>query len=559
MLKENTIQKIIERLVPDGYRERESYEQNILRRSLPFGAEVTRVAPSPTGFVHIGTIYTALLCKQLADQTDGLFYLRIEDTDKKREIEGGDEMIVTALRGFGLNPAETYKQSERSEIYLAYAIDLLKKGRAYPCFATSDELESNSNKQRAAKLRPGYYGEWALWRDASDEAVNKELDAENPKPFVLRFKSEGSHNTRVRFKDELKGTVEFPQNDLDIPLIKGDGSRLPTYHLAHIVDDYLMGTTLVLRGDEWLPSTPLHIELATALNISPFRYAHIAPITILDAKTGGKRKLSKRKDPEANVAYFYEQGYPIDALRLYLFGLANADLDVWFKANPNAPLSDYGQLVTLEKLAKSRAPLFDQTKLDFYASNVIGYLPQDTFNREVNNWLSQYGVEYSRNNSIDPRIVGWMQDHAAELVPALAIERTGEKVRKDVSKWSDVIEEYGYFVDTVFEELFAPRAAGLLEDISTDVQDVAVKNFLSSYDQNDDQPVWFEKLRSAAKTSGFALDNKDFKTNPSSYFGNVADFARIFRVKLTGKTRTPDLYAIMRVMGKERVQRRLNK
>lgn len=524
-------------------------------RDLPVGAEVTRVAPSPTGFVHIGTIYTALLCKELADQTGGVFYLRIEDTDKKREIAGGADTIITALDKFGLTPAEVYKQSDRAEIYLAYALDLLESGRAYPCFATSEELDENFKKQQAAKVRSGYYGQWALWRDRSDEDVQAALDA--GKPFVLRFRSNGSHDKRIKFYDELKGELELPENDLDIPLIKGDGSRLPTYHLAHVVDDYLMGTTLVIRGDEWLPSVPLHTELAQALGLKPFRYAQIAPISINDKTTGNKRKLSKRKDPEANVAFFYEQGYPVDALRLYLFGLANSDLDVWFKDHQSEPVGNYGSLVTLDKLAKSRSPLFDQAKLDFYAKDIIGVMPQADFNISIKNWLSEYGVEYCQNNGIDPLIPGLLLSSFAELEPALAIERTGDKVRKDVSRWSDVIEEYGYFNNEVFKTLFAPRIPELLADLNPKAVELAIHNFVETYSPGDDQPTWFSKLKQAAEKSGFALDNKAYKANPENFSGNLADFARILRVKLTGKTRTPDLHAVMLALGKASITLRL--
>jgi glutamyl-tRNA synthetase len=524
-------------------------------RHLPEGAEVTRVAPSPTGFVHIGTIYTALLCDELARQTGGVFYLRIEDTDKKREIENGDQVIRAALDNFGLTPAEVYKQSERVEIYLAYAVDLLKSGRAYPCFATLEELEQNFKAQQAAKVRPGYYGQWALWRDKSDAEIEAALDA--GKPFVLRFRSSGSHDKRVAFSDELKGQLELPENDLDIPLIKADGSRLPTYHLAHVVDDFLMGTTLVIRGDEWLPSLPLHIELAQALGITPFRYAHIAPITILDKATNNKRKLSKRKDPQANVAFFYELGYPIDALKLYLFGLANSDLDVWFKEHAEEPISNYGQLVTMDKLAKSRAPLFDESKLDFYSRDMIGVLPQETFNQKIQQWLSEYGVEYCRNNNLDPEVPTLLLNHFEELKPALAIERSGEKVRKDVAKWSDVIEEYGYFIDSVYDKIFAGRIDELLQDFDTQTVSSACANFLSSYSKADDQPTWFEKLKIAAETSGFALDNKAYKANPENFKGNLADFARIIRVKLTGKNRTPDMHSVMRVMPQDTIGRRI--
>jgi glutamyl-tRNA synthetase len=546
-------QEIVEKitaLITENVIDRTAIEAKYQKRALSEGALVTRIAPSPTGFVHIGTVYAALLCQRLAAQTGGIYFLRIEDTDKKREVAGGAEMILQALTQFNLRPQEgpevggaygPYKQSERADIYMSFAIELLRAGRAYPCFATPEELEENTKKQQAAKVRPGYYGEWALWRNKSEEEVLAALAAD--KPFVLRFKSLGSHDKRVEFTDALKGALELPENDLDVPLIKSDEHRLPTYHLAHVVDDYLMQTNLVLRGDEWLPSTPLHIELAEALHITPFRYAHIAPISIIDKNGGGKRKLSKRKDPEADVQFWLKAGYPVTGVTHYLLGLASSSFEEWYRAHPGASFTEFE--VTLQKLAASRAPLLDMTKLEDYCKDYIASLPQEIFEQEI---LSHAPTGFKQV----------ITDAGSYAQSVFAIERSGEKPRKDLSKWEDAYDQYGYFFDSSFEKDF--KVAGqkeYLETVSDDDLGTAKAAFLETYAPADTQEVWFEKLKAAAEKVGYAIDNKAFKANPEQFKGGLADFAKIIRVSLTGKNRTPDLYAIMQVMGEARVRSRL--
>lgn len=533
---------------------REEIESRYQKRSLPAGAEVTRFCPSPTGFVHIGSIYTSLICQFLARQTQGSYILRIEDTDKKREVAGAKALIVTQLANFGLSPDEglqlngleqgnygPYLQSERRDIYLAYALELLQNDRAYPCFASSEELSDAVKDQQANKQRPGYYGKWALWRDRSDEDIAAALDA--GKPFVLRFRSQGSHEKRVGFDDVLKSRVELPENDLDVPLIKSDESRLPTYHLAHVVDDFLMQATIILRGEEWLPSTALHLELADAFGIPRFRYAHMGLISIID-KNGGKRKLSKRKDPEADVAYWLEAGYPIKAVKAYLLGLANSNFEEWYRQNPTAPLEEFE--LSLTKLAASRSPLLDMKKVEDYARDEIAAMPQDKFEEAI---LSASNEEFRRALEHDP----------AYSSKVLSIERSGDKPRKDLVRFADAYEQYGYFYDEFFEKDFAPNIPTELSDKAGDIVSRAATIFLETYSSEDTQEVWFDKLKTAASSAGFAIDNKAFKEAPESYSGNLADYARILRVKLTGKNRTPDLWTIMKVMGEARVRERLSK
>ncbi len=552
VMTDTTIERIAS-LLSEGMslRPRADIEAGFPARSLPVGAQVMRVPPSPTGFVHIGLIYAGLINERIAHQTGGVFILRIEDTDKKREVEGSVDRIVEAFEYFDLNYDEgpvqggdygPYFQAERADIYMVYALELLRSGRAYPCFATPEELKASTASQQTAKLRPGYYGKWALSRDLTDEQVNTALDAR--KPFVLRFRSNGSHEKRITYKDVFKGKMEVPENDLDVPLIKSDGSRLPTYHLAHVVDDTLMRITKVFRSDEWLPSTALHIELCRALGLAPFTYGHFAPISVLDKNGGGKRKLSKRKDDEANVEFWMAAGYPVEGVKAYLLGLANSSFEDWYRSNPTAPLNDF--TVSLEKLAASRAPLLDIAKLQDYCKEFIASLTQEEFEKRL---------VAAQNDQVFKKVLLADPEYTHKV---LEIERDGEKPRKDLAKWDEAYENYAYFYDVLFNKDFAPLIDAQLEDFETDTLSNASKGFLEVYDPADDSQVWFDKLKQIAEKCGFATDNKVYKANPTEFKGNVADFARILRVILTGKNRTPDLATIMRIMGPDRVKARLS-
>ena len=528
------IEKLIKELAPNGYAQKSESEAKYPPRDLPKGAEVMRVPPSPTGFVHIGTIYAGLVNERIAHQSGGVFILRIEDTDKKREVEGSVDGIVQAFNAFGLNYDEgpekdgaygPYLQSQRGPIYLGYAVDLLQKGRAYPCFATEEELKASIADQQAKKQRPGYYGQWALWRDKSEAEITAALDAD--KPFVLRFRSQGSHDKRITYHDVFKGKMEVPENDLDVPLIKSDEHRLPTYHLAHAVDDYLMRVTKVFRSDEWLPSTALHIELSQALGHETFIYGHFAPISILDKNGGGKRKLSKRKDDEADVNFWLKAGYPVEAIKAYLLGLANSNFEDWYRANPDKQVDEFQ--VSLEKLAASRAPLLDMAKLEDYAKDYIAHQDLTEFHKQI----------YTHASDAFQDALDQDRDYTQEV---LSIEREGDKPRKDLYKWNDAYEQYGYFFDSLFAEDFAKRTTEELKDLSPEVVSGVVQAFLSSYDPNDSQETWLEKMRKGAESAGL----------------HMRDYARILRVKLTGKNRTPDLYAIMQTLGEQRVRDRLS-
>lgn len=540
-MKQALVDRISQILAPNGIESREAIEARYPARQLPADAEVTRMCPSPTGFVHIGSIYTALVDDFVAHQTGGRMILRIEDTDKKREVPGAIDLIIKQFQAFGINvdegPGEfggdygPYLQSERGAIYLTYAIELLKNGRAYPCFATSEDLEANTQKQQAAKQRPGYYGEWAIWRDKTDDEIEKALD--EGKPFVLRFRSSSSHDKRIQFHDELRGDLEFPENDLDIPLLKTDEYKLPTYHLAHVVDDFLMKATLVLRGEEWLPSTTLHFDLCDALGIPRFRYGHLGVISILD--NGNKRKLSKRKDPEADVQYFFDAGYPVPAIKEYLLNLANSNFEDWRKTNPQAELTDFP--FSLQKLGQSRNPLLDMKKLDDISRDYIGNLPQAEYEKGVESWASDHDADFEKALQEDP-------DYTRSV---LAIEREGEQKRKDLARWSDAPEQYGYFFDSYSWKKEAPAQN----------QDDIVQAFLKTYDPADDREAWFEKVKDVAESLGYARETRDYKANPDQFKGSVAEVAMALRTALTGRTRTPDLWTIMHVMGVDRVRARL--
>ena len=540
--------QLIASLAPRGFEERARLEDRYPRRNLPDTALVTRVAPSPTGFVHLGTIYAAMLNHRLARQSGGLFYLRLEDTDKKREISGGLEQILAALEFYGLSPDEgpevggsygPYVQSQRAAFYLGYAIDLLRRGRAYPCFAVPEELQALHKRQKAAKARPGYYGEYALWRQPPPGQVADRL--QKKRPFVLRLRSEGDHRRRQEITDKLKGRLQLPENDLDVPLIKSDG--LPTYHLAHVVDDYLMGTTVVLRGEEWLPSLPLHLELYAALGLPPPAYAHFAPLTVLDE--GKKRKLSKRRDAAADIARWQASGYPAEAVLEYLTTLASADFEPWRAANPVAPLASFP--ITFERLSKSRAPLLDQKKIDDVSKNVISALPQPDFERQLLAWTKVFDSEFAAVLDADP----------AYTARVLSIEREGAARRKDIAAWSQAKEQYFYFFDSLFQKRLTAAVNEELRDVDYVERKLACDAMLQELNWLDDQPTWLNKLRQAAARAGYAPDNQTYQQNPGGYKGSIADFAKIIRVQLTAKNRTPDLYAIMQVMGEQRVRRRL--
>lgn len=535
-------------IFPDA-KEISYYEEKYPERNLPEGAVVTRFAPSPTGFVHIGGLYQALVARTVAEKTGGVFFLRVEDTDQKREVENGVTGIVNSLKDFDMAPDEgmisdteeignygPYKQSLRKEIYQAYAKYLLEQGKAYPCFCTPDDLEEIRNKQEAAKLRTGYYGVWAKCRNLSVEEMAEKVKA--GEPYIIRFKSPGREDRKIKHKDVIKGNVDFPENDQDIIIIKSDG--LPTYHFAHAVDDHLMHTTHVIRSDEWLSSVPLHLQLFHELGFKAPKYAHISPIMKND--NGGKRKLSKRKDPEAAVSYYKEQGIPTDAVKEYLLNIANSTFENWRRANSDKKIEEFD--FQLNKMSVSGA-LFDMIKLLDIGKTVISKMTAEDVYEKSLKWAEEY----------DNELADLLKDKEYAL-KIFGIERGNKKPRKDIAKWSDVKENISYMYDSEFykntQEYPYQPAISNKEDISK-ILDLYIEKY---YDENDDKQTWFDKIKEVAGKMGYAKEVKEFKANPGMYKSHVGDVSTVLRVALTSRTNTPDMYEIMQVLGKDRIAKR---
>ena len=524
------------------------YEEKYPERNLKEGAIVTRFAPSPTGFVHIGGLYQSLIARKLANQTEGVFLLRIEDTDQKREVENGITDIVQSLDRFGIEPDEgmisetegkgnygPYRQSMRKEIYQSYVKYLIEQGKAYPCFCTPEDLEEMRTKQENAKIRPGYYGVWAKCRNITvEEAIEK---INNGEKYIVRFKSPGREDRKIKHHDVIKGNVDFPENDQDIVIIKADG--LPTYHFAHAVDDHLMRTTHVIRGDEWLSSVPLHLQLFHELGFKPPKYAHIAPIMKND--NGNKRKLSKRKDPEAAVSYYDEMGIPKEAVNEYLLNIANSNFENWRRSNKDKSIDEFE--LQLNKMSVSGA-LFDMVKLLDVGKTVISKFTAEEVYENAFNWAKTY----------DKELEDMLQDKEYAL-KIFGIERGNKKPRKDIAKWSDVKENIEYMYDDKFfakEQEYPYQVINEKEDVDK-ILDLYIEKY---YDENDDKQQWFDKIKELAGELGYAKEVKEYKANPDSYKAHVGDVSTVLRVALTGRTNTPDMYEIMQVLGKESIEKR---
>ena len=527
------------------------YEEKYPKRNLKEGAIVTRFAPSPTGFVHIGGLYQSVIAKKLANQTGGVFFLRIEDTDQKREVENGVTGIVNALKDFAMEPDEgmisdteskgeygPYKQSERKEIYQAYAKYLIEQGKAYPCFCTPEEVEEIRTKQEAAKIRPGYYGVWAKCRNITvEEAIEK---IKNGEKYIIRFKSPGREDRKIKHHDAIKGNVDFPENDQDIVIIKADG--LPTYHFAHVVDDHLMRTTHVIRGDEWLSSVPLHLQLFHELGFKAPKYAHIAPIMKND--NGNKRKLSKRKDPEAAVSYYEEEGIPEEAVKEYLLNIANSNFENWRRANKEKSIDEFE--LQLNKMSVSGA-LFDMVKLLDIGKTVISRYTAEKVYEEAKKWAKKHDEELNK-----------ILENKEYALKVFGIERGNKKPRKDIAKWSDVKENIEYMYDDIFysKQIEYPYQVINDKEKINRILELYIEKY---YDDNDEKDTWFNKIKELAGEMGYAKEVKEFKENPGNYEAHVGDVSTVLRVALTGRTNTPDMYEIMKILGKERIKSRFEK
>ncbi len=538
-------EKLAELLFPDVTSVPDDMEKRYPPRTLPEGAKVTRFAPSPTGFMHLGNLYGALTDERLAHQSGGVFYLRIEDTDGKRTVENGVDLIIRALGQFDLNFDEgatsdedsgaygPYRQSERKEIYQTYAKQLVREGKAYPCFCTEQELADIRAEQESEKLTPGYYGKWAVWRDAPEEKVLKAL--EENKPFVLRFRSEGSPENKVKFTDMIKGDIEVTENDIDHVLLKSDG--IPTYHFAHAVDDHLMRTTHVVRDESWLSTLPFHIQLFRALGFRMPKYLHTAQVLKNDG--GGKRKLSKRKDPEAALAFYHEKGYPPAAVKEYLMTLLNSNYEEWRTANPGVPLESFP--FSAKKMSVSGC-LFSFEKLDDISRSTIAAMSASEVFDGVCRWAEEY----------DPEFAATLKNDRSYAESILSVGRGGNKPRKDITVWSGVKQYMGFFYDRYFS-VTDPLPEG---HDKSDVRAV-LDGFLLSYDPADDQQQWFEKIKAVGERNGYCPNMKEYRSSPEGWKGSVADVSSFLRLAVTGRLASPDLYAVMEILGKDRVEKRI--
>lgn len=527
----------------------EYYLEKYPERELKEGAKVLRYAPSPTGFQHIGGVFASLINERLAHQSEGVFYLRIEDTDQKREVAGAIDDTIKTMHTFGMDfdegitgentekgPYAPYKQSQRADIYRTFVKDLLRKGLAYPCFMTSEELEALREKQVAEKLTPGCYGEFAKYRDLSPEEAIKKIEAgEN---YVIRMKSPGNPEKRVVAEDMIKGEVSFPENLQDVVIIKGDG--LPTYHFAHAIDDTLMRTTHVIRGEEWLSSLPIHLQIFEVLGVPAPKYAHIPTIMKMDGSS--KRKLSKRKDPESAVSYYSEKGYPAQSVIEYLLNIINSAFEEWRAENPDADYHEYP--VELNKMSKSGA-LFDLIKLNDVSKDVICKMKADKVYEYYTNWAKEYDKEMFD-------LVTAKEDMMKEV---FNIDKEGPKPRKDFAKWEDVKEKIFYFFDELFNEEKAENVE-LPKTLELKEAKRVIEAYEKAYNFNTDKDTWFSDLKAVAVKLGYATDRKKYKKNPEEYKGMVSDVAGAIRAALTHRSNTPDLYTIMQIMGEEKVRDR---
>ena len=531
----------------------EYYIKKYPKRNLKEGAKVTRYAPSPTGFQHIGGVFAALINERLASQSEGVFYLRIEDTDQKREVEGAIDDTVATMHNFGMDFNEgmtgqetskgeygPYRQSQRADIYNTFAKDLLKKGLAYPCFCTPEELAELREKQVANKITPGYYGEYAKFRNITEEdAMNR---IENGEQYIIRLKSPGNPEKRVEFHDLIKGDISFPENNQDIVLIKGDG--LPTYHFAHVIDDYLMRTTDVIRGEEWLSSLPIHVQLFEVLGFEAPRYAHIP--TIMKQDGGSKRKLSKRKDPEAAVSYYKEVGFPTITVIEYLLNIVNSTFEEWRAENIKADYHEFE--VHLEKMGKSGA-LFDLVKLNDVAKDRIAVMKATDVYDSYVAWAKEFDEEMHK-------LVTENETMAKEI---FNIDKESPKPRKDFAKWDEVKDKVFYFFDELFDKETAEQIE-LPKGVTLEAAKAVVETYKNEFNFNvESQEAWFDDLKEIGLRLGYCANRKDFKANPDQYKGMISDVAGAVRVALTHRTNSPDIYTIMQIIGEEKTRNRFDK
>lgn len=538
---------LAEILFKDVTKTTEYYEKFYPERNLKDGAKVTRIAPSPTGFMHLGNLFGAITDERLAHQSDGIFYLRIEDTDSKRAVEGGVETILNVFNKFGLKFDEgavlngdngayaPYRQSERKMIYKTFAKSLVERGLAYPCFCTEQELIQIHDIQEKNKDNFGYYGKYAKHRDISIEEIESNL--KNGIPYVVRFKSSGNIENKLKHIDLIKGDIELTENDQDIVILKSDG--IPTYHFAHVIDDHLMRTTIVVRGEEWLATLPIHLQLFDTLGFKRPKYAHTAQLMKMENES--KRKLSKRKDPELALDFYHAEGYPIASVIEYLMTLLNSNFEEWRIANPLADIDNFK--FSIKKMSVSGS-LFDINKLKDVSKNTIAVMDTKTVYNMVLCWAKEYDNEFYKLLSRD--------NIYAEKI--FAIGRETKKPRKDIAVWSEVKDYMGFFYDELFNPIYE-----FPENVSKENILLILEKYQNIYNELDDMNIWFQKICILSKEIGFAESTKEYKANPEKFEGQPADTSMVLRVAVSGRQSSPDMYTVMNILKKDRVIERLKK
>ena len=532
-------QALAELLYPNITETPEEVEARFPERNNPEGAVITRMAPSPTGFVHLGNLVQGLTSERMAHQSEGVLFLRVEDTDAKREVPGAVEVLIDTLKHYGIQFDEgatvdgdsgnygPYRQRQRASIYHVFAKKLVAEGHAYPCFCTEEELSAMREKQEANKETTGYYGQYAMWRDRSLEDVKAQLDKGTS--WVLRFRSTGSIENQFKFDDLVKGKLTITENNVDHVLLKSDG--IPTYHFAHAVDDHLMHTTHVVRGDEWLPSLPFHIQLFKTLGFKLPKFVHIGPLMKMDGNS--KRKLSKRKDPELALTFYKAEGFPVEAVLEYLMTLLNSNYEDWRRANPTADMSEFK---FSPKKLNPAGNLFDYAKLTDVSKNEIAKMDAEKVYALLLEWAQEFDPDFGAKLSAD-------KDFAVSI---LAIGRGGKKPRKDIATWKEAKPYMGFFYDEYLEQPIFD------EKFSKDTIISVLEKFIERYDYADDSSVWFEKVKAITEEIGFTSDMKAYKADPDAFPGTVADVSTFIRQAVTGKTNSPDLYTVMQILGKDR-------
>ena len=544
-------QQLAELIFPDVTMTIEELEKRYPKRDLPEGAEVTRFAPSPTGFLHTGSLFTSMICKKLANQSKGVFYIRLEDTDTKREIEGSGLRLLNEMKGFGVVPDEgylgdhevgdygPYVQSKRADIYKVCIKYLLAKGMAYPCFASAEELAELREMQEANKIIPGYYGPYAKYRDLEVDEYAEKIKA--GVPYVIRFRSEGNHMNKIKVTDEIHGTFAIAENDQDIVIYKSDG--LPTYHFAHICDDHFMRTTTVIRGEEWISSLPIHLQLFNAMGWDAPKYAHVPVIMKVD-ENGNKRKLSKRKDAEAACSFFLDDGYPSESLNMYLMTIANSNFEEWIFEHQFTDMDEFE--FSFNKMSLDGA-LFDIVKLQFFAREILA--------RKTKEEMLEGALNYA--NAHDERMKYFINLNHGYFMDIMDIERGGEKPRKDYYKFGGMLDQIGFFYHDIYDQtqniqdVFNPNMA---KDVIKDAL-AALKDLNTNQEQQD----WFNDMKAIAEAHGFASNRKAFKADPTAFKGQVGDVAEMLRIALTGRKDAPNLYYVMKVLGPNESKRRIDK